>query len=213
MSSSSTDVATLCKRFSGATEAAPLVSPEGWTLLRPGTKKAHVWTRFSAVRYAPEHRTRGFLAKHKIAAVRCDTCFQGLSFNNNTSSLRQHVLSKHPENYDVMVAEEKALLDATAVAQPGVDGHIATTRPQWSNHKHATVNKLFVKWVVDKCLPLTTLCEDSFREAINLATGGAYNGCVPSTLHIVRNNLFSLMTLTCACTLPPLVSPQATRSC
>jgi len=120
------------------------VTSDGWSLLKPGTKKAHVWTRFGAVRYAPG-------GGNKIIAVRCNICFVSLSLNNNTSSLRQHLLSRHSDEYDIVVAEERHTTDAVAGGQPGVDGQINAARPQWSNHKHATVNKAWVKWVVKEC--------------------------------------------------------------
>jgi hypothetical protein len=109
----------------------PPVTSDGWSPLKPGTKKAHVWTRFRAVRYAPG-------GGNKIDAVRCNICFVSLSFNNNTrSSLRQHLLSRHSDEYDIVVAEEKHTIDAVSGAQPGVDGQINATRPQWTDQPQA----------------------------------------------------------------------------
>jgi len=150
------------------------VTTDGWSLLKAGSKKSHVWTRFGAVRYASS-------GGNKIFAVRCNICFVSLSFNNNTFFLRQHLLSRHAAEYDIVVSEEKHATDALSGAQPGVEGQISAARPQWTNHKHAIVNKMWVKWVVKECLPLETLRKDSLREAVMLSTGGAYNGCMRSS--------------------------------
>jgi hypothetical protein len=116
------------------------VTTDGWSLLKAGSKQSHVWTRFGGVRYASG-------GGNKIVPVRCNICFVSLSFNNNTFFLRQHLLSRHAAEYDIVVSEEKHATDALSGAQPGVDGQIyqrrstAVDQPQ-DSHRQQAVGKV-----------------------------------------------------------------------
>ena len=111
-----------------------------------------------------------------FSPCKCDLCGGYLKFYNNTSALKNHLVSTHPLKYDDLMAAElkrKTALQALTSAAPS-PAETHRRGMQMSNVAKERTDRLFALWCAQTCQPLSVFSQPALQEALDYISCGSY---------------------------------------